>query len=417
MVRRDFLGAAMGALSLKAQAPALKLGIIGCGWYGGVDAKAAFNCGGVEFIGLCDADSKQMDDTVAMLGKAQGRRPELFKHYKDLLAMPGLQGVIIATPPHWHALPFIAACEKKLAIYCEKPVAYDPREGQAMAKAAAKAGNVVQLGFQRRQSAAFRQAREYIAAGNAGRIVQVDVNIHYTAAPLDNKPQDPPSTLDWDLWCGPAPKIPYSPNVGHKAWRLEQTTGNGHLVDWGIHLIDATRQVLNLDLPKQVTAAGGIYQYKGRITTPDTLTAQFEFGDVPVVWRHRLWGAAEYTQETANGVTFFGEKETVFATDQRWVVIPRGRGAERRVMEIKPPVDMGTLHMREWLDAMRGGKAPSCGIEDAWKSTTTVQLGMAAYRAGRTLAFDAATVRITNDQAANKALLRAYRAPYKHPFA
>ena len=73
---------------------------------------------------------------------------------------------------------------------------------------------------------------------------------------LDNTPQAPPATLDWDAWSGPAPKLPYSPQIGHRSWRLEQTTGNGHLVDWGIHLMDATRMMLGLAMPTQVTRRG-----------------------------------------------------------------------------------------------------------------------------------------------------------------
>jgi len=257
--------------------------------------------------------------------------------------------------------------------------------------------------------------REYVKAGNAGRIVQADVNIHYTAQPLDNTAQEPPATLDWELWSGPAPKLPYSPNIGHKSWRLEQTTGNGHLVDWGIHPIDATRMMLGLGMPRRVTAMGGLYAYKGRITTPDTLTAHFEFEECPVVWRHRLWGAVERDPEFANGVTLYGEKETVFVSDQRWVVMPKGRDAQRRATESKPPVDLGLKHMQEFLSAVRAGKAPGCTPEDAFRSTATVQLGMIAYRAGRTIEWDEQTERITNDAAANKMLKREYRAPYKHP--
>ena len=206
--------------------------------------RAAYNAGGVEVTGVCDVDSKFLDEAAAAVEKQQGAKPRTFKHYKDLLAMDELDAVIIATPPHWHALPFIAACERKLAIYEEKPLSYDVPEGRAMANAWKKAGNLVQIGFQRRQSDAYQAVRDYVKSGAPGRIVQVDVNIHYTAQPLDSTPQAPPATLDWDLWCGPAPKLPYSPNIGHKSWRLEQTTGNGHLVDWGIHLIDATRLIL-----------------------------------------------------------------------------------------------------------------------------------------------------------------------------
>lgn len=413
--RRQFLVSASAAGRAVAQEKKLRLGVIGCGWYGGVDARAAWKAGGVEVIGLCDVDSKMLDDTVAVCEREQGSKPKTFKHYKELLAMDGLDAVIIATPPHWHALPFIAACERKLAIYAEKPLAYDIREGRAMVNAWKKAGNPVQVGFQRRQSDAFKAAKEYIDSGKPGRLVQVDVNIHYSANPPDPKPVDPPATLDWDLWCGPAPKLPYSLAVGHRAWRLEQTTGNGHLVDWGIHPMDATRKVLGERMPKRVTAVGGLYQYKGRITTPDTLTVHFEFDRCPVVWRHRLWGAAEFSPEYANGAFFYCENETVFATDARWVVLAKGRDAKPQIHETRPAPDLGLRHMQEFLSAVRAGRSPGCSPDDAFLSTATVQLGMISYRTGRTVHWDAAAETIPNDKEAARLLKRPYRAPYKHP--
>ena len=138
----------------------LKLGLIGCGWYGMVDVEAALKVGGVEVIALCDVDNDNLARSAVRVEKLQGQRPKTFKHYEDLLKEDGLQGVIIATPPHWHALPFIAALERRVDTYCEKPLAYDIREGQAMVAAAQKAGRIVQIGFQRRQSPAIRQVRE-----------------------------------------------------------------------------------------------------------------------------------------------------------------------------------------------------------------------------------------------------------------
>src|SRR5947209_336080 len=114
----------------------LKFGLIGCGWYGGVDTDAAFEVGNVECIALCDVDSEHLSTAADGIEKKQGSRPKLFKHYQELLDTPGLDFVIIATQPHWHALPFIAACKKGLDIYCQKPVAYASPEWRAMAKGA-----------------------------------------------------------------------------------------------------------------------------------------------------------------------------------------------------------------------------------------------------------------------------------------
>jgi predicted dehydrogenase len=284
-----------------------------------------------------------------------------------------------------------------------------------MVDAVKASGRVVQIGFQRRQSESFRQVKEFIDSGKAGRIVQADVQIHYRAGTKDPTPQDPPASLDWDLWCGPGPKIPYSPQVGHKSWRLEKTSGHGHLVDWGIHNIDATRMVLDLSTPKQITAAGGIYQYKDVITTPDTLTVHFEFDRLPVVWRHRLWGAQEFTPEVNNGVFFFGEEATVFASDRKWIVVPKRKGADPEEHDVTS--DMGTLHMANFLDAVRGTAPLACPIDQGYLSTATVHLGMVAYDSNTVVDWDGSSEQITGNEAAAKLLKRDYRDPWSHPFA
>jgi len=359
-------------------------------------------------------DSAHLKKSADDYEKAQGKRPQTFKLYQELLDMKGLDAVIIGTPPHWHALQFIAALEKNLDVYCEKPVAYDVREGRAMVDAAKKAGRIVQIGFQRRQSKAFQAVKDFIDAGNAGKIIQVDAQIHYKATPKDAAPQDPPETLDWDLWCGPGPKIPYSPQVGHINWRLEKTSGHGHLVDWGIHLIDGVRKVLGEPAPKRITAAGGLYFLRDKITTPDTLSVQFDFERCPVVWRHRIWGAEEYSPDISNGVFFYGDKATVFATDNRWVAMPIGKPKERQ--DNKTGGDAGVDHMKEFLDAVRARKQPSVSIADAYQSTATVQLAMIAYETGLPVEWNAATEQIANNDAGAKLLKRDYRAPYKHPY-
>ncbi|MGE5293554.1 MAG: Gfo/Idh/MocA family protein [Solirubrobacterales bacterium] len=425
MNRREFVAAATaGTWAMAGGLPQsyanvttsspIKLGLIGCGWYGMVDVRAAFNVGGVQVAAVCDVDSDHLAGSADEIERLQGFRPQTFSRYKDLLEVAGLNAVIIATPPHWHALPFLAAAEKNLDIYCEKPLAYDIREARAMVDAVQNKTNVVQIGFQRRQSPVFRKVREYIQQGNLGRVVQAEAQIHYTAEMRDATPQNPPSTLDWDTWCGPAPKLPYSPQVGHFAWRLEKTTGHGHLVDWGIHLIDATRYILGETMPQSVQASGGLYYFKNQITTPDVLSVQFDFASCPVLWRHRIWGAQEYTPETSNGIFFYGDNGTLFVTDNRWVIIPKEKGQER--IEQKIDADMGTAHMAEFLEAVRTRKPAGCSIEEGYRSTATVKLAMIAYDVGARIAWDETTEQIVNNPAAAALLMRPYRTPWKHPY-
>lgn len=391
----------------------IKLGLIGCGWYGMVDLKAALKIGSVEPIALCDVDGDHLTKSADEVEKLCGKRPQTFKLYEEFLKTPGLEAVIIATPPHWHALQFIAALERGLDIYCEKPLSYDVREGRAMVDAASKAGHIVQIGFQRRQSAAFQAVRQRIQSGESGRIVCAEATINYTAGTKDPAPQPPPPALDWELWCGPAPKLPYSPQVGHMNWRLEKEYGQGHLVDWGIHLVDATRVILGETMPKTVSAGGGLYELKDKITTPDVLTAHFEFATCPLTWRHRIWGAEEYTPEVSNGIFFYGEKETIFATDDRWVSIPRGKGKEREVHEAK--ADAGGLHMAEFLNSVRTRKQPGCQPQDAFLSTSIVKLAMIAYETGARIEWDAKQEQVVGNPAAAKLLRREYRNPWVHP--
>jgi predicted dehydrogenase len=422
--RREFLKTSSVGISALGTAPfvlrgaepdkKLRFGLIGCGWYGMVDLKAAHKCGGVETVALCDVDSEHLNQSAAEVEKLQGKRPRTYKSYEELLQSQDLDVVIIATPPHWHALQLIASLKRGLDVYCEKPLAYDIREGRAMVDAAAKSDRIVQIGFQRRQSPAFKAVRDRIQSGESGRIVCAEATINYTAGLKDPTPQDPPASLDWDLWCGPGPKISYSPQVGHMNWRLEKTSGQGHLVDWGIHLIDASRYILDEGAPAKVSAAGGLYEYKGKITTPDVLTAHFEFTRTPLTWRHRLWGAEEYAPEVSNGIFFYGEKETIFVTDDRWETIPKGKNKERKVE--KAQADAGGLHMQEFLNAVRTRKPAPCTVVEGYRSTTTVKLAMIAYDTGCTVGWDATRETIPDNPTASSLLKRDYRKPWQHPY-
>lgn len=418
--RRTFLGTsavAAGAVALAAgasrapQADKLRMGVIGVGGYGMTDARAALKVGGTEIVAVCDVDSDHLEKAADALEKQQQSRPKTFKHHRELLESSPLDAVIIATPPHWHALQLIDALAAGKDVYCEKPVSYDVREGQAMVAAVEKSDRIVQVGFQRRQSAAMREAAEFVKSGTLGDLIQVDAQIHYRAGRGDPTPQDPPASLDWPLWCGPAPLIPYSPQVGHRSWRLEKTTGHGHLVDWGIHLVDAVRTLLELDMPRSITAAGGLYAYDGIITTPDTLSVHFEFDQVPLHWRHRLWGSNEYDPEVNNGIFFFCTDGTVFATDRKWVVV---KGDKKEEHEVN--ADMGALHMADFLDAVRKRRPPACVIRDAFKSTATVQLAMISYESNSTVHFDAEQMTIRDNPRAAALLKRQYRQPWEHPY-
>ena len=394
----------------------IKTGLIGSGWYGMVDLKAALKVGGVEVIAICDVDTDHLNTSADELEKLQGSKPKTFTNYNDLLDMKGLEALFIGTIPHWHALQFIAACEKGLDIYCEKPLAYDIREGLAMVNAANKAGNIVQVGFQRREAESFRKAKELIESGRIGEVHQISAQIHYNPTLQDTKIQQPPATLDWEEWCGPAPKLDYRPNIGHLAWRLEKEYGNGHLVDWGIHHIDIIRKIMDEGMPDEICAAGGIAVLKDKITTPDNLTARFRFKKAPVLWQHRLWGNGDVTREFNNGIFLYGDKGTLFAEDSRVVIFPAGKDSKREDLSIPTPM-MQEKHVERFLTAVKNKDRGliTCTPEDAFMSTATVQLAMISYNTGNPVKWDYQSKQIIGNPEASALLERAYRGKYIHP--
>lgn len=394
----------------------IRIGMIGCGWYGIKLARAVMSIEGFQMVSLCDIDSKHLKDVADEIEKKQGSRPKEYKKYQELLDKDDLQAVIIATPPHWHALQFIAACEAGLDIYCCKPLAYDVYEGLAMIKAAKKADNIVQVGFMQRSNMVGDKIRSLIKEGRLGKIHQIAAQIHYNPNPGDATIQEPPSTLDWETWCGPAPKLPYRPSIGHFNWRLEKEYGNGHLVDWGIHYIDYLRMTMDLDSPVSVQSTGGILAHKGKITTPDTLDVTMDFGEYPIIWKHRMWGAGDLNPGINSGYTFYGEEATMYGDFQRLIIQPKGKRKEQEKIEI-PTKGVLRKDLINFLEAVKSRDKSNllCPIEDGFQSTAAVQLAMISYYTGTKVDWDQKKKTISNNKQAAKLLARPYRGKYKRP--
>jgi predicted dehydrogenase len=186
------------------------------------------------------------------------------------------------------------------------------------------------------------------------------------------------------------------------------------MVDWGLHNIDATRMILGLSMPKRVTADGGIYHFKNIITTPDSLTVNFEYDELPVVWRHRLWGAQEFAPQRSNGIFLYGEKGSVFVEETKYTLLSKV-GEKLEEQEFKFEGRHGTEHMKDFLECVRTRRKPFCSIEDAFQSTTAVHLAMIAYETRSVVEWDGVKEEITGNPEGAKMLKREYRAPWVHP--
>ncbi len=426
MKRRDFIktgSLAAGSMiitpPLLAKSDKIKIAILGTGWWANdFLLNPILKSGQFEIIGLCDVDSLALSKTSEKIIAAGRPKPELFSNYKEMYEMPGLQAVVIATPPHWHALQFVYACEKGLDVFLEKPLSWDIREGQAMLKAKQKAGTVVQVDFPRIMTDTNDKVKQFIESGEAGKIMQVQAQIHYKESPLFEK--EIPKTFDFDSYCGPAPLQKYlcqeDKNTPH--WRSQYVFSQGIMVDWGIHYLHNIRQVLGLKMPTSVYAIGGITSDYPR-DNPDYLDVNFNFDGLPVYWSHKTWGYNYPEPKHRIGAFYYGEKANIFEGDSVWEIYPHN-GAEPIIHEAtRVTEETFTQMMNEFAEGIRSNS--NTGItntfEEALLTTAMVNYGDLAYRTGAGLEIDVSTFDVRNNDKAETLLKRDYREPYLHPYA
>jgi predicted dehydrogenase len=330
----------------------------------------------------------------------------------------------------------IAAVEAGADVYVQKPISVDVIEGQAMLAAARKHKRVVQVGTQRRSTPHLIEARDnIIKTGKLGKIGLVEVYSYYgMGSGPDPEDSEPPDYLDWEMWTGPAPMLPYNRMKHPRGWRSFMEYGNGAVGDLCIHMLDAARWMLELGSPRTISSSGGIIMSKGhKANISDTQTIIFDFDGLQAVWQHRRWGQS-VDPRYPWGVTFYGDKGTLKASINGYDFTPLGGGESiRREVTLesleydKYPEDRDEKelekkvapairgHMKDFLAAIASRGKPVADIEQGYISTTACILGNMSMKLGRSLAWDASAGRIVGDEEANRLLQRPYRAPWVHP--
>ncbi len=267
MNRRQFLRAGAAGVALShaaafADKKPLRVGLIGCGWYGKIDLLRLIQVAPVEVVSLCDVDKKMLAEAADIVAgrQASKKKPRTYADYRDLLKEKDLDIVLVDTPDHWHALPMIAAVESGADVWVQKPISVDVVEGQAMVAAARKHKRVVQVGTQRRSTPHLIEARErVIKEGMLGKVALVEIYCYYHMRASENPPDTtPPDYLDYEMWTGPAPMRPYNKLVHPRSWRAFMEYGNGIMGDMCIHMLDMVRWMLSLGWPKRISSTGGI---------------------------------------------------------------------------------------------------------------------------------------------------------------
>jgi predicted dehydrogenase len=267
----------------------IRLAVVGFNGRGQEHIKAWTQIPGVRLTALCDVDKKVLDAAVSRLGSS-GTTVEAYQDIRMLLQSKNVDAISIATPNHWHALATVWGIQAGKDVYVEKPVSYDVWEGEKMVEAAHRYQKIVQAGTQSRSSHAIKEAVQWVQKGNLGKIL-VSRGLCYKPRASIGKtegPQAVPSTVDYDLWCGPAPLTPPRRRQFHYDWHWFWNYGAGDLGNQGIHEMDVARWFLAENtLSPRVLAIGGRLGYEDDAETPNTLIAFHDYEAAPLIFEVR----------------------------------------------------------------------------------------------------------------------------------
>lgn len=349
----------------------------------------------VEIAYVCDVDQLVIDKTISEIEKISNKKPKGEKDIRKILADKNVDAIMIATPDHWHAPMAIMACAAGKHVYVEKPASHNPNEGEMLVAAAAKHNKIVQLGNQRRSFPGVNQMINDIKGGIIGNVYFAKAWYSNNRKPTILKSGSIPSNLDWDLWQGPAPRREFKDGYLHYNWHWFWHWGTGEALNNGTHELDVARWAMGLDYPTKVMSAGGRYQWKDDWETPDTQTITFEFENkASILWEGRSCAPYKYF-ESGRGVILYGEKGTVvypggdaykvFDYDEK--LIKEGQALDL-TNTISATAGLDSLHVQNFIEAIRGNVKQTSPILEGHKSTLLPQLGNIAFRTGQTLYCD-----------------------------
>jgi predicted dehydrogenase len=400
--RREFLttgvgfaAAALAASRGHAAGPndRIGVGLIGCGSRGTYLLDQAFTAapGQLQLVALCDVWSPAREKLAASVGaKLAGQRPRLVARHEDLLRTSGLDAVIIATPDFAHPRALVDTVAAGKDAFVEKPLSARLEDAVTALDAVEKSDRIVQVGTQRRSSARFLSALEYVRSGALGPICKVETawnrNVPSWARPVDMvKPED----VDWEQYQMYLPRRDFDP-MRYRRWQLfyDYTTGLVGLL--GSHMIDVALWFMDDPFPTSAVALGGNLTWKDGRQTSDTAEYVFEF---PKGWMltfsSRLGSGPESDYEV-----FHGRDRSLDSRD--WVSRPAANAPSSADRDVVLPEPTGTerSHVGNWLDCIRSRKTPNAPIQVGYAHAVVCCLGREAERTGRRMRYDAATRRI-----------------------
>ena len=435
MNRRTFLQVAANA-GILVQAPFVlaqkpgrkwRIALVGSGWWGKTVLKEAIASGQCKVVALCDVDASALEVAADQVTDLNGDTPKTYLDYRELLEKEKPEIVIIATPDHWHALQTLAALKSGSHVFVEKPTGHTVNESRAMLKASRESGRIVQVGLHRRLGPHHVNAMKFLKSGAVGEVGMVRIFAHSGGGV--EKPQrnsEPSEGMNWDMWCGPAPKRPFNGKLHPGGWRNFLDYANGTLGDWGVHWLDQVLMWTEEKYPKRVYSTGGrqiagapvLTELEQTSDAPDHQVAVYDFEKFTCIWEHRRF-AENNAEKHRIGAYFYGTKGTLhIGWQDGWTFYPN-RDSDPQVHESsqlqQPEGHNLKILWADFLDSIESKRSPAAGIELAHRSSVLPLLGMISLKVGRSIQWDGANEQIVGDAAASALLSRPYRAPYLYP--
>lgn len=444
MTRREFMAATGSAMlwgTNRAWAGAndrVRVAVIGIHGMGQSHIQAYGKLPNVEVAALCDVDESQFAPVITKHFTDKGlKAPKTYTDLRKLYEDKEIDAVSVVTPNHWHTLAAIWAIQAGKHVSVEKPCCHNVFEGRKLVEAAKKHKVLVQDGAEQRSNPCAQGMAKFLHGGGLGEVYMAKGLCYKWRNTIGRYPDEPvPPGVDYDLWLGPARKRPFNRNRFHYNWHWNWEYGCGDMGNQGVHEMDIARWGLGVTLPTKITAVGGHFMFDDAQETPNAMMALFEFpnpeggGDKKKILQFEvrhwiangedgMWlkGASQgntYRATSSGNVTgnlFFGSKGYMAKDVNEW----------RTFMgEKREPGETGSglgNHYENFVNAIRSPDPASfnAGIEDGFHSCAVIHLGNIAYRLGRTLTFDPATLTFPGDAEANALLTREYRAPYVVP--
>jgi predicted dehydrogenase len=378
---------------------------------------------GVEFGAVADVYAQNVEAAREWAGPAA----RAYGDFRRLLEQNDIDAVLIATPDHWHAITTVLACAAGKDVYVEKPLAHNVREGRAIVEAARRYKRIVQTGTQQRSAAHLAEVARIVQSGGIGDVRYARVWNFSNMLPngIGREPDSaPPEGLDWDMYLGPAPKVPFNRKRFLSTFRWFYDYAGGTITDFGTHRFDTVHQIMGAEAPLSVSATGRRYNLQDAGEMPDVLQVTYEYEGFTMSYEavnlnaHGLGGRTPgmryYNsvgpEDRPNGMAFYGTQATLFCDRIGFEIYPERKSrVDRRWTNAK---DATAEHARNFIECVRSRSAPAASVETGHKSTLIGHLGNIAFKTGRKLRWDGKAERFNGDREADTLLARTARPPW-----